>query len=167
MAKHKRSEVEQPEMTEDKVDLEKPVEGEVKALAVVPDGGISRHEILEKMDIDAKLAELESMKDEDLEEYETDFWKPTTPGEFIVGIFAGSEPHPEEEYLTHEFAVRDRLTGKPYVKRMTGGKGLDKLLARGNIGQGLKLTFVGFKPSKFPQPMREFKVLWEKTSKSA
>lgn len=108
--------------------------------------------------VNAQFKALQQTKDADFEAEAKDFWKPTQDGDTLKGVYLGREK--EARYFVHSFATAHPKTGVPFLTRVNGSRILSKELAKGQIGQGVKLVYHGQTVTGAGQKLNMFDVLW-------
>lgn len=90
----------------------------------------------------AKLDKVANAKPTDFEAPENDFWKPTTAGEAIQGIFVGTAK--VNRFKQHVLLCPPKEKGgKPVPMRMLGTHKLTRELAKYTPGDCLRIVFKG------------------------
>lgn len=92
-----------------------------------------------------KLKKAEALKVDDFKEVEKDFWKPSKAGDFIQGVFAGSQ---KVGRILQHAVVKLGKDGKPYAVRMNEGFALTNALKQVAPGQGVRIEFLGQQTTK-------------------
>lgn len=113
---------------------------------------------LDQKAVMAKLDEVSKASKDKFKKADADFWKPTKPKEdFLKGIYLGS--YPGKKYMVHLIGTKDSK-GKPLPVRVNGTTILTRELKRGQVGQGVLITYMGEGKTDDGMKLTQMEVEW-------
>jgi hypothetical protein len=118
--------------------------------------------LLNDKDALARIQAVSKAKDDAFVALESDFWKPTKPGDELRGIYLGSGK--DGRYVVHVIGKLDKETGKPIAVRINGTHVLTRELPRGTPGQGVRITFQGTEKASDDRKINKYEVAWLKNA---